>query len=395
MVELKIIAESSTAEQLVLTPVAADDDTSHTAAAPHTSDNSGDDAPPAAPPQQFVLPITDEIRTLLAVDTAAGHPDPTAGTTDTPAATGADAASGDTSPTPNTPAHSSETAPAPAGSTPEPSNPAPAPRTGRARDPRMPLNISPREIQLRIRRGERVSDVAARAGVSPERIKAFAVPVLRQRKNQLGKAKLALPVRGDGPARLTLQEVVDTYLVGLHLTPEDGHWDAFTDVEQRWVTTVTWAGNTDEPAQWVLQDHEGATLAALPNNPLARTITEPPTTSQPISDEQAAIILGELTPQAARLMQRPTEQRQPEPHLHTPDAAATDSAAAEQTAADTPANVTELRPRNTSTKTVKGQDLLIPDTGESAGQQRRKRRAETPNWEDILLGVRPKKPPRR
>ncbi|MGD9530913.1 MAG: septation protein SepH, partial [Pseudonocardia sp.] len=68
--------------------------------------------------------------------------------------------------------------------------------------------LRPREIQVRIRAGASVAELATLAGVPEQKIERFAYPVLLERSRTAELARLGHPVRADGPDRRTLAEVV-------------------------------------------------------------------------------------------------------------------------------------------------------------------------------------------
>jgi hypothetical protein len=125
--------------------------------------------------------------------------------------------------------------------------------------------LRPREIQARIRAGASVDQVAAAAGVPPQKIERFAYPVLLERSRTAEVAQRAHPVRADGPDNRTLGEVV-AHTFGLRgQTYEGAKWDSWKGEDGRWVIALSWrAGRSDNRAHWTFQPGaHGGTVTAL------------------------------------------------------------------------------------------------------------------------------------
>lgn len=111
--------------------------------------------------------------------------------------------------------------------------------------------LRPREIQARIRAGASVKQVAAAAGVDVARVERFAHPVLLERSRAAELAAAAHPVLADGPAVLTLLEVVTAALVARGLNPGHSSWDAWRNEDGRWTVQLAWkAGRSDNVAHF-------------------------------------------------------------------------------------------------------------------------------------------------
>ena len=72
--------------------------------------------------------------------------------------------------------------------------------------------LSPREIQARIRAGGGIDEVAAAAGISAERVERYATPVLAEREHVTEQARLAPARRASGGNAPRLGELVDARL---------------------------------------------------------------------------------------------------------------------------------------------------------------------------------------
>jgi hypothetical protein len=117
--------------------------------------------------------------------------------------------------------------------------------------------MRPREIQTRIRAGESVEQVAAAAGVPPERVERFAYPVLLERSRTAELAQKAHPVREDGPDVQELGEVVAQSFGARGQDYSAAVWDSWKGEDGKWVVQLTWtAGRSNNHAHWSF--HPGA-----------------------------------------------------------------------------------------------------------------------------------------
>jgi hypothetical protein len=192
--------------------------------------------------------------------------------------------------------------------------------------------LRPREIQARIRAGASVAELASIAGVPEQKIERFAYPVLLERSRTAELARLAHPVRADGPDRRTLTEVVAATFELRGQAYDDAAWDSWKGEEGRWVVTLSWtAGRSDNRAHWTFQpganggtvtaldENAGDLVEGLPARPL-RTIgevidlaraDEPGEEMVAVEAPRRAEPRGEVAP--ARIEHRPVERRRPDP----------------------------------------------------------------------------------
>lgn len=128
--------------------------------------------------------------------------------------------------------------------------------------------LRPREIQARIRAGASVEQVAAAAGVPPQRIERFAYPVLLERSKTAEVAQRAHPVRSDGPDGRMLGDVV-AHTFGLRGQEyPSAEWDSWKGEDGRWIVALSWrAGRSDNCAHWTFQPGaDGGTVTAVDEN---------------------------------------------------------------------------------------------------------------------------------
>lgn len=249
--------------------------------------------------------------------------------------------------------------PVPAPAPPREPRPLPDP------DPRLstPMNLRPREIQDRIRGGTSLADLAEEMGVTEARVEPFAHPVLLERARVAELAKQAHPVRDDGPAKLTLAEVLATAFAARGTDLTTAVWDAYRDSSGQWVIRVSWrAGHSDNVAEWTFQNHTTSSPTAVARNGVAADLTDPDFIEPVRSLTSIGSDGGRYYEELAEPAEQP-DSRQPDPVRDRDD----------------------LQPVPVEQESE--EDELRDPEPEQAPQKRR-RKAVTPHWEDVLLGVR-------
>jgi hypothetical protein len=299
----------------------------------------------------FVLPVTDELRDFLAPEQDTGQD---AGQ-DTAADTGADTAPEQ----PTTPSLSVSRLDAPAA----------ASRPER-------VHLRPRDIQDRIRHGAAVADLVAETGMQERRVEAFARPVLMERARLADLAHRARPVLSDGPSHATLWEVLATAFAGRGEDLRQASWDAALNPSDEWIVTVTWQkGNKDDGAEFTAEfrwtQSTGSAALVSPVNSVAIELVDPrmPTAGRPSSPSAA-----ETTPDT--------------PVVRDSDVTAIDGwgrSDADESPADRADDTAGAADGDAEVS-------FLQHPGAESGNHPagRRRKASTPHWEDVLLGVRPK-----
>ncbi len=212
--------------------------------------------------------------------------------------------------------------------------------------------LRPREIQARIRAGASVGEVAAAAGTTVERVQRFAHPVLLERGRAAELIRVAHPMREDGPALATLDEVVSAALRARGLNPAAVTWDAWRADDGHWVGQLAWTvGHSENHAHWrFLPGSQGGTAEPLDN--AADDLVHPGAAGrhqlQPVADPPESVTVD--ADEVIRARPRPSGvERTPQP---------------------VPVEASEPAPERT------------------AKRGRRQRKPEVPGWEEVLLGVR-------
>ena len=210
-----------------------------------------------------------------------------------------------------------------------------------------PLSMRPNQIQARIRSGTQPSELAEEMGVAESRIDPYAHPVLLERSQVAEAAKQSHPMREDGPAKLTLFEILATAFAARGHSLSDATWDATREPGDDWVVHVRWqAGLSENEALWSFHRQMGSAPTTEARNSIAADLTDPdfvqPVRSLTAIDQDVDVDEGEDATDA--------------PAASDEDAIAT------------------------------GDFLQHPD--EAPQPQKRRRKAVTPHWEDVLLGGR-------
>lgn len=251
----------------------------------------------------------------------------------------------------------------------------------------VPNSLRPRDIQSRIRAGASVEQLAAAAGVSPERVMRFAHPVLLERSRAAELASASHPILPDGPSVLTLLETVTGALISRGLDPEATKWDAWRNEDSRWTVQFGWkAGRSDNVAHFRFSPgaHGGTTTAfddaatelIDPNytRPALRSVAPLPQLhfEESVAEIPMPAVVSEPQP-APEPAAAPVVVMTPAPVAPPVPAAPIAPPAPEPTPAPEPAAVVET-----------------PEPAEPAAPapRPRKKKPEIPAWEDVLLGVR-------
>ncbi|GAB2503666.1 hypothetical protein CATRI_03375 [Corynebacterium atrinae] len=210
-----------------------------------------------------------------------------------------------------------------------------------------PLTMRPRDIQGRIRSGASIADLAEEMGVAESRVEPFAHPVILERQRMAELAKQAHPIREDGPAKLTLWEVLATAFAARGQSVADSTWDAYREPTGKWVVRVSWtAGLSDNEAEWTVNNHASSASTAEARNAIAADLTDPDFV-QPV---RTLTSVGRGN----------RYEEEPDDLDFEGDGVA------------------------------EGEEFLRhPDPEDKpAASTKRRRKAVTPHWEDVLLGVR-------
>ena len=213
--------------------------------------------------------------------------------------------------------------------------------------------IRPAEIQNRIRAGASAAELAEEMCVTESRIEPFAYPVMLERNRIAEIAKQAHPVREDGPAKLTLWEVLASAFAARGHSLSESTWDAYRHQGEAWIVRVTWkAGLSENEAEWYFKQSMSSPATVEARNSVAADLTDPDVV-QPVRS---------LTSLGSGRYDEAIDGEQP-------------------------SNVTDLTAPTTQPEEPEEEEFLQNPSAEEKPTKRR-RKAVTPHWEDVLLGVR-------
>ncbi len=155
--------------------------------------------------------------------------------------------------------------------------------------------LTPREIQSRIRAGEALEEVAKAAGVTPEKIAPYALPVIAEREHVAGTA-LSSPVRrgGEAAGARSLKIVANECLVNHLIDIDDVDWDAWRIMDRKWIVQALYSVDGEpkkahflydqlgrfsvahnDDARWLVQEPAPVVAAARPSHPMTEPENEP------------------------------------------------------------------------------------------------------------------------
>ncbi|MGH8894870.1 MAG: septation protein SepH [Actinomycetes bacterium] len=120
--------------------------------------------------------------------------------------------------------------------------------------------LSPREIQARIRAGHSVEEVSRAAGISAERVERYASPVIAEREHVVEQAQRAPARRASGGKAPGLADLVELRLAEQSAARESTEWDAWRGDDDRWTVRLCYlAGGRARVATWTF-DPRGCLL---------------------------------------------------------------------------------------------------------------------------------------
>ena len=197
------------------------------------------------------------------------------------------------------------------------------PRPGRG-DNAMHTSLSPRDIQMRVRAGESLEDVAEVAGIPYERVERFAAPVLAEREH-LALMALAASVRrrGETSGHRTLRATVAERLLKRGVDADAVVWDSYRLEDGRWAVTAGYALDGDGHQATFTFDQRGRYSVAADDEARRLIGEQPPVTpgtrrrpdaaDEPTVDLSDELALVRATQEAdARAAARPAARSLPE-----------------------------------------------------------------------------------
>jgi hypothetical protein len=122
----------------------------------------------------------------------------------------------------------------------------------RAPSGRPALELSPRDIQVRVRAGEDPAELAEETGMSLARIMRFADAVVAERARVTDEARRSRARRDGDGALVPFGETVDRRFTHHGIEPTTVAWDSSRRSDGSWLVTARWRGDGPErQAHWV------------------------------------------------------------------------------------------------------------------------------------------------
>src|SRR4051794_12852932 len=151
--------------------------------------------------------------------------------------------------------------------------------------------LSPREIQTRVRGGESAEQIAVATGLPVARIDRFAGPVMSERAHMAAAAREARPAGQGEDVSRTLAEIVDPRLTELEVDPETVEWDSWRRDDGVWMVQLGYDEQGDRhTAEWTwdpvrrqLRSY-GAAARALMAPPPVEPPEQPPARATPAAE---------------------------------------------------------------------------------------------------------------
>ncbi len=258
----------------------------------------------------------------------------------------------------------------------------------------MESSLSPRDIQMRIRRGESPDEVAETAGVPVENIIGFATPVLAEREYMCEQARKT-PIRRKNVsgAGVLLGVVIDETVAAGGSSPEDVPWDSWRREDGRWTVVVS-PPNADQPATFLF-DVKGRYVVPADEfaHDLVGDVAIPDSGDMAIADallEQAVAASPEPAPQPADADVAPEDAAERDHHAAVSSIkeardrrvleqlALADEAEADEKAQQVERDIADL-------EIPIEHDVAVPDT---LPRKKKHERRRVPSWDEIMFGGR-------
>ncbi len=287
-------------------------------------------------------------------------------------------------------------------------------------------DLSPKEIQARLRAGESAEQIATSAGMTLSRVERFAGPVAGELARTIDQAREAFVVRGRlGRSAVSLGAAVDAALAE-HARPDSVVWTTRREEDGRWRVQVDWtARGRARSAAWFFEPHRrlleavdptSAALAHVDANPapVRRAAAKPSVKKQVQKPVQKPVKKPAVKPTAKRpAAAKPAAKPATKPATKTATKPATKTATktatkpATKTATKTAATKATKSPAKLAAKASRPRLRVVPDppavtsapasrkrstpAKRSAADEREgvKVRASVPGWADVLLGTTP------
>lgn len=216
--------------------------------------------------------------------------------------------------------------------------------------------LSPREIQARIRAGHSVEEVARAAGISADRVERYAGPVVAEREHVVEQALRAPGRRASAGSAPSLGELVQVRLGAQGAVAQATEWDAWRrDDDTRWTVRLAYlAADRARTAIWTF-------------DPRSRVLTP--------ADDEARWLVDDGAGERQETPAAPVRRLTPVPATDEPDAPASPADEVYDREADEARAAREEAARRAA-------------AAARPANARHARRPAVPAWDDIMFGPR-------
>jgi hypothetical protein len=259
--------------------------------------------------------------------------------------------------------------------------------------------LTPKQIQARLRAGETSEAIAMAAGVPVSRVERFSGPVQGEMARMIDAARSSYLVRGRrGRSAVPLGEAVDLALAGTPSLDADAvDWSTRREDDGSWVVTVTWyARKRSRSASWRYDPAVKALTAtdpasaALGHHDLDAPVAPRPRPAARPTAQRAPAKKAPAKKAPAKKAPTKTVAKKAPAKKTTPNKVARTAAAK---APRKPATASAQPVRRTPPVTAKRALRVVPDPPPAARRKRaaaqRESRSSVPAWADVLLGTTP------
>jgi hypothetical protein len=281
-------------------------------------------------------------------------------------------------------------------------------------------DLSPKEIQARLRAGDSVEEVAQAAGVPVPRVQRYAGPVISERDRVVEQARAARLHRGRGIEAMTsLGALVDHRLpAAAGFRWDSPAWDARRREDGNWIVSLRYHARGSRTAQWLWQPgtRELTSLNALgtrlgaddpPGTPRRRSPSDGTAARRAAAKRAGAKRAAKRAPAKRAAAKRVAAKRASAKRAPAKRAPATRApakrAAAKRAVAKRPAKpapakaaaakrtvakqTTKRAPATTTRRRAAVAPKPAPKPVVEPTKKRTNGRVPIPTWDDVLLGV--------
>jgi hypothetical protein len=239
--------------------------------------------------------------------------------------------------------------------------------------------LSPKEIQSRLRAGESVEKIARAAGVPLARVERYSGPVQGEMARIIDATRTSYVVRGRlGRSAVDLGTAVDAAVVAGGGDDEGTEWSTYRREDGCWVVTLRWfARKRSRTASWVY-------------DPAQRTVTPSDPASASLAHQESEETAAKRKPPAPRPAKKAPAKKAPVKKASAKRAVAKKAPVKKAAAKKAPVRKAAVRKASPKPAPPRRALRVVPDPEPLPRKGTKvKQRASVPAWADVLLGTSP------